>query len=101
MLDQAVGIERVGDETAEFEVDAGRLAVGGHQGRVLAHLVVGVVVLAGLVPGIFVFAFLGGIGVELVGEVVDVERHGGGGGAGAEDAERWRGGIDGWGSSVR
>ncbi len=105
MLDQPVRIDRVGDRAVEIESDAGGLAVGGHQGDVFLHALLGGAVFGVLVPFVFVFAFFGGGGVELVGEEVDGEADGFGGGEGAELVEGcggwlgWRGMAEGEGES--
>lgn len=89
MLDQAMRINRVGHRAVEVEGDAGGAAVGGHEGGVFLHALLGGVVFGVLVPFVFVFAFLAGVGVELVGEEFDGEGDVFGGGEGAELAEGW------------
>ncbi len=51
VLYQAVGAQGVGDHSVEFEVDADADAVGGHEGGVFFHLLLGVVVFCCFVPG--------------------------------------------------
>jgi len=87
MLDQAMRVHRVGHRAVEVEGDAGGAAVGGHEGRVFLHAVLGGIVFGVLVPLVFVFAFVAGVGVELVGEEFDGEGDVFGGGEGLELVE--------------
>jgi len=68
-------IEGVCDEAAEFVVDAGGDAIGGHESGVHLHFLRGVAIFRFLVPGIFVLTSLGCGGVKLIGEVFDCESH--------------------------
>jgi len=67
-------IQRARDLATEVEVDAGADAVDLHQGCVFLHLLGRVVVFVFLVPFVFRLAGGGGVGVELVGVVVDIKR---------------------------
>lgn len=93
MLDQPVRIHRVGDGAVEVEGDAGGAAVGGHEGGVFLHALLGGAVLGVLVPFVFVLAFLGGGGVELVGGEFEGEGDVLGGGEGCEFVEGCWGGV--------
>lgn len=80
-----MGIEGVRNGAVESVVDTCGDAVGRHKGRVHFHLLLAVAVTRFFVPFVFVFAFLAGVGVELVGKVFDGEGDGAGvGGGGAE-----------------
>ena len=50
VLYQAVSVQSIGHLSVEVEVDAGLVAVSGHQGDVLVHHVLGVVVFRFLIP---------------------------------------------------
>lgn len=89
MLDQAMRINRVGHRAVEVEGDAGGAAVGGHEGGVFLHALLGGAVFGVLVPFVFVFAFFAGVGVELVGEEFDGEGDIFGGGEGFKLAKGW------------
>jgi len=89
MLDQAMRINGVGHRAVEVEGDAGGAAVGGHEGGVFLHALLGSAVFGVLVPFVFVVAFFAGVGVELVGEEFDGEGDISGGGEGAELAKGW------------
>jgi len=69
------GGEGIGYCTAEFVVDASGDAVRGHQRRVHLHLLFRVAIARFFVPFILVFSFLGGLGVELVRQILDCEVH--------------------------
>ena len=89
VLDQPVGLQRVGDGAGEFEIYACRVAVRRHELDVHVHFLGRVAVAGFLVPFVFVFAGLVGARVKLVGAVFYGEGYFGGGVCGADEAEGW------------
>ncbi len=87
MLNHPMRIQRIRHRAPELVFNPRRLPVRGHQRGVHVHFFVRVAVFGSFVPGVFVFAGLGGFGVELVGEVFHGEGYGRWGVA--DEAEGW------------
>jgi hypothetical protein len=69
MLNNPMRIEGIRDDATKFELDSAAHAISCHKANVHLHLLLRVSIPTLLVPLILVFTFLGGFGIELIGEV--------------------------------
>lgn len=68
-----MSVQGISYDAAEFVIDACGRPIGGHEGDVHFHFLFRVAVFGLFIPGVFVFSFGGGTGVELVGLKEDCE----------------------------
>lgn len=73
ILNDTMRIQRVGNRASKLVVDACGLTIRRHQRDVHVHLLLRVSIFRLLIPVMFVFAFLGRLGSQLVGEILDDE----------------------------